>query len=201
MRINTLRKLLHRPPSRGMSLLIVLVLLAAIVVLAAGGASVVYTDMQVSRNEKLARQATFGSESGLEAVWHDVRYAADTDNDGQIDLVPGVNDLDRNNVVDFYQIYRDGLNLASAPSPVTLSSSPSRLVTVWVEANQPDIGIATIHSTCQIFAEDGATLLARKVMEMEISSLVGFKVRAPVNSAAKCGCCNNPTRPPCLPAP
>lgn len=195
MPIAGLRMLVRRKlATRGMSLAIVLVLLAAIVILAFGAASVVYTDIQVSRNEKLSQQAVFGAESGLEAIWHDLRYAPDVSpKDGQIDLVVGVNDLDKNTVVDFYDIYRNGGNLGSAASPITISTSPQRLVTAWVETNYPTVGVATIHSTCQIFADDGSTLLARKRMNMEVSSRIGWKIQAPVNSAVRCDCCTHPT--------
>jgi hypothetical protein len=178
---------------RGLSLVIVLILLAAITLIAAGAASVVFTDIQVSRNEKLARQATFGAETGLEMVWYDFHYAQDVlPKDGKIDVEPDVNDLNTNNIVDFYEVFRDDLPFGSATSPVVLKNSQQERVIVWVEPNYPATGIATIHSECRIFANDGATVIAAKRLEQQISAGIGWKVQAPVNSAVRCNCCNNP---------
>ncbi len=183
MTMNTLTNI-HKKEG-GMSLLLVLILLAAIGIVAFGASVAVYTDLQVGRNNKLAEQATFLAETGAEALWHDFRWAPDVDNDGQIDIVGGVNDLDGDGLLDYSTVFIVGTDLGSAAAPVTVLSNSSAKVVAWVEANQPGPGQAVVHSKGMTMMN--GNILAKKLVDFRIDNTAGKVIQGTINNAVPCG--------------
>lgn len=142
------------------------------------------TEARTAGDRRHQVEARLAAENAIQRMVNDFRTTPDTDGNGIYTDAPvsgnvdasGIHyhDIDGNGVNDFDQVFLQGLPIGSQATPVTLNAGTPTRAHVWVEANTPGAGQATVHAV-------GAPVNSSRTVTMEAG--IGMFLSSILNSA------------------